>query len=122
MNRVKELRARSGMQQKELALLVGVSKPTVSDWEHNKKNPAGENLKKLTEIFNVSTGVILGYEEVPRVIAEGEIVDDDVWEVREQLRRSPDMRVLFDAASKATPEQLRAAAAMLKAFQPGDEE
>lgn len=62
MNRVRELRKRAGMQQKELAILVGVSKPTVSEWELNKKNPSGERLIKLTKIFGVDAGTILGYD------------------------------------------------------------
>jgi repressor LexA len=61
MNIVKELRERSGMQQKELAILVGVSRPTVSEWEHGKKDPSGERLRKLSKIFNVDIGTILGY-------------------------------------------------------------
>ena len=61
MNIVRELRERSGMQQKELALLVGVSRPTVSEWEHQKKNPSGDRLRKLAEIFNVDVGTVLGY-------------------------------------------------------------
>lgn len=60
-NIVKELRIRAGMQQKELAILAGVSRPTVSEWEHGKKNPSGERLKRLSEIFNVDIGTILGY-------------------------------------------------------------
>lgn len=62
MNRVKELRIRTGMQQKELAILAGVSHPTVSDWERGKKNPSGERLQKLTQIFGVDAATILGYE------------------------------------------------------------
>lgn len=63
MNRVKELRIRAGMQQKELALLAGVSRPIVSEWEHGKKNPSGERLRKLSEIFKVDPGTILGYSQ-----------------------------------------------------------
>ena len=61
MNIVRELRQRAGMQQKELAISVGVARPTVSEWEHGKKDPSGERLRKLSEIFNVDPGVILGY-------------------------------------------------------------
>ena len=39
MNIVKELRKKKGIQQKELALAVGVAQPTVSEWELNKKEP-----------------------------------------------------------------------------------
>lgn len=61
MNRVKELRIKAGMQQKELAIMVGVSRPTVSEWEHGKKNPSGERLRKISKIFNVDPGFVLGY-------------------------------------------------------------
>ena len=52
MNIVKELRERNGMQQKELAILVGVSRPTVSEWEHGKKDPSGERLRKMSQNSN----------------------------------------------------------------------
>jgi repressor LexA len=48
------------MQQKELALTVGVAQPTVSEWESNKKDPSGDRLKKLSEIFGVDELVVLG--------------------------------------------------------------
>ena len=67
MNIVKELRIRAGMQQKELASLAGVARPTVSEWEHGKKDPSGERLKKLSQIFGVDAGTILGFE--PTVIS-----------------------------------------------------
>lgn len=60
MNIVKELRKKAGIQQKELAVIIGVSSPTVSDWENNKKDPSGERLKKLAEYFGVDELVILG--------------------------------------------------------------
>ena len=60
MNIVKELRRKKGIQQKELALEIGVTQPTVSDWEQNKKDPSGERLKRLAEYFGVDELVILG--------------------------------------------------------------
>lgn len=117
MNIVRELRKQKGMQQKELALSVGVAQATVSEWEHGKKDPSGDRLKKLADIFHVDELTILG-----RGLVELSTEEEEAWAVREQLRRDPNMRVLFAAASKATPEQLKAAAAMLKALQgDGDE-
>lgn len=60
MNTVKELLDRKGVLQKEFAIDIGVSQPTVSDWIHNKKDPRGDNLKKVADYFGVSTGVIKG--------------------------------------------------------------
>lgn len=64
MNRVKELCIRNDIQQKELAIMAGVSQPTVSDWVNQKKDPSGERLEKLSEIFGVSRAVILGYDDL----------------------------------------------------------
>ena len=116
MNIVKELRKAAGIQQKELAIAIDVSRPTVSEWESGKKDPSGERLKKLAQYFNVDELTVLGAgrAELPE--------EDDVMRIREQLRRDPNMRVLFDAASKATADHIKAAAAMLKALEPGDQE
>ena len=62
MNIVRELRKKKGIQQKELAIEIGVSIPTVSDWETGKKDPTGERLKKLANYFEVDELVILGQE------------------------------------------------------------
>lgn len=60
MNIVKELRKKKGIQQKELAITIGVSQPTVSEWEANKKDPSGDRLRRLAEFFEVDELVVLG--------------------------------------------------------------
>ncbi len=70
MNRVEELRKSACIQQKELAIIIGVSRPTVSEWEHQKKNPQGDNLRKLAEYFGVTPGYVLGYPETKKEPAD----------------------------------------------------
>lgn len=60
MNIIRELRKKKGIQQKELAIAIGVSCPTVCAWEANKKDPSGERLQKLAKYFGVDELVILG--------------------------------------------------------------
>lgn len=60
MNIIRELRKKKGIQQKELAIIVGVAQPTVSDWESGRKDPSGERLKRLAEFFQVDELVVLG--------------------------------------------------------------
>ena len=143
MNRVKELRIRAGMQQKELALTLGIAQPSVSSWERQKSDPTDENVIKLAQLFNVDESYIVYYSPIqaniatperPRVssLSDADIdaiaqrvkeravpddVDDDTWALRERYRRDPNYRLLFDAMEKAKPEHLRAAAAMLKALE-----
>ena len=40
--------------------MVGVSNATVTDWCKNRKDPTGQNLQRLCEIFGVDKLVILG--------------------------------------------------------------
>ena len=69
MNIVKELRKKKNIQQKELALILNVSQPTISEWESGKKDPSGERLQKLADFFGVDVLVILG----KNVVNVGEI-------------------------------------------------
>jgi transcriptional regulator with XRE-family HTH domain len=118
MNAIKSLRLRAGMQQKEVALAVGVSRPTVSEWEHQKKDPTGERLKKLAKLFNVSTGVVLAMEPIPSSVPEALDSDEarELWELREAVRRDPDRRVLFSLAKNGTAAQVRQMVSLLDAM------
>ncbi len=119
MNRVKELREAKGISQKELAIELRVAQPTISDWENQKKSPKGKNLLLLADFFGVDSAYILGYAG-DKTGERNPAMDDDTWYIRERLRRDPNMRMLFSVADRASPEHIRAAAAMLKALEPED--
>lgn len=119
MNRIKELRMRAGLQQKEIAIAAGVSRPTVSEWEHQKKDPTGERLKKLAALFDVSTGVILcldPYESDGTASDATLTKDEDIWELREKVRRDPERHYLFKLASNGTIDDVRRAVAIIDAL------
>lgn len=64
MIRIKELREAKGIQQKELAIDIGVSQPTVSDWESGRKVPSAKSTQKLADYFGVSVDYLLGRSEL----------------------------------------------------------
>ena len=99
VNRVRELRKRAGMAQKELVAAVGVSQPTVSEWEQNKKDPSGERLEKLEEIFRVSKSVILGYDDIPE--EEKPITNNEA----QRLFQIPQIVMMGREMEKMTEEQ-----------------
>jgi transcriptional regulator with XRE-family HTH domain len=115
VTRIKECLDRMGKTQKWLAITMGVKQPSVHDWITGKNKPTADNLKRLSEIFHVSTDYLLGVpDEEPSI--EENVEPDKAMQIRERLRRDLSYRLLFDAADKATPDHLRAAAAMLKAL------
>ncbi len=106
MNKVKELCIRKGIVQKELASMVGVSQPTVSDWFNNKKDPSGVRLEKLSAILGVGRAVILGLDEVPvNVTREGPIEIVRFTDTKTEGREEK-LAALYKALQKMTDEKL----------------
>ena len=101
MNIVRELRKKSGMQQKELALTVGVAQPTVSEWESNKKDPSGDRLKKLSEIFGVDELVILGKGVV------------DICEQQSEYPKTIEAKIISAGVDRMPPESRKVALNLL---------
>lgn len=64
-NNILEARKASQKSQKEVAITLNVSAPTVSDWEREKKYPTAENLKQLADLFSVSTDYLLRRTNIP---------------------------------------------------------
>ena len=53
-------RKRMGLTQAELAHMMGVSKSAIAKWETNGGLPDRDNLKRLSEIMNVSVDELYG--------------------------------------------------------------
>lgn len=58
--RIKSLRLERGMNQVQLANVLGVTKQCVSNWENDNIQPSVEMLVKLSRFFSVSTDFLLG--------------------------------------------------------------
>ena len=62
-DRIKELRVKHGLTQKDIAALLDVSPSTVGMYEQNRREPDANTLVKISERFNVSTDYLLGTPE-----------------------------------------------------------
>ena len=51
------------LSQEELAEKIYVTRQTISNWENDNIQPSIEMLKKLADIFSVSTDYLLGLEK-----------------------------------------------------------
>ena len=109
--RMKEL----NISQNALARAAGMSQSGLSTILSGKARPREDSLEAIAKALGCTVPDLLGADE------DAEAEEDEIMALREELRRSPDMRMLFSAASKATPEHIRAAAAMLKALEPGED-
>lgn len=62
-NRIKELRAKHGMRQEELAALVGVRRETIGNLENGRYNPSLVLAWKIAKVFKVSIEEVFEIEE-----------------------------------------------------------
>ncbi len=111
MNNVFDLRKQKGMTQDEFAEFCDVARVSIARYESGG-NVNRENAEKIAKACRVSVDWVIGR------VSEDEALETEAWAIRERLRRDPSYRMLFSAADSASPEHLRAAAAMLKALEP----
>lgn len=117
--RIKEIRQSRGISQATAARDLNLSQTVYNRYENGVREPSAIILSAIADYYGVTVDELLGR---PAPDERKEKEDADVMEIREQLRRDPNTRMLFNAAKTATPEHIRAAAAMLKALEPGDAE
>lgn len=75
--KIAHLRTQHKLSQKELARRTGVSVATVKNWEGDSSDPCLENIKSLSNIFNVTTDSLLGQNENLRLYHE-ELEEEDI--------------------------------------------
>ena len=103
---IKRRRMALGISQNQLAKRAGIAQATLSAIEKTTKVPNTETLKGIAIALGCTVAELLGENTADP--------EDDAWAIRERLRRDPNFRMLFSAASKATPEHLLAAAFLIK--------
>ena len=95
MNRLKELRKRDKITQVAFAKDNGIPLRTLQSWENGESQIKEEKAKQLADIFGVSVGYLLGYDEVPKeLIDELELQLDHILTPteKEDLENNPELR------------------------------
>ena len=57
---LKHLRVQSGMTQEELAIKLGKDYSTIGKWELGQRSPIMADVIKISELFNISLGKLIG--------------------------------------------------------------
>lgn len=117
-DQIRDLRKARGLNQDQLAEMASLNRVTVAKYESGKVEPGAHALSRIADALEVSVDQLLGRVEPERDADE----EAEIWAIRDRLRRDPAYRLLFDASDTAKPDHLRAAAAMLKALGPDEEE
>lgn len=78
--RIKDLRLKSSLTQKQLGIQLGVSQQVVSRWEREKLIPSLDMITKMSEFFGVTMDYISGRSNSPNFMynlaeSEAELVN-----------------------------------------------
>lgn len=68
-DRIKELREKKGLLQKEFARKIGVSTPTISAWEQGSRFPNSTQRKKICEFFGITEADLFAGHPVIKDVA-----------------------------------------------------
>ena len=93
--RIRKLRESRNMTQTELSEILGMKTyTTVSKWEKNENFPKGKDLKKLAEIFNVTSDYLLGLSdtELGKITTQNE--HPEILTIYNQLEEPKQEKVL----------------------------
>ena len=63
--RLKSVRKKAGLTQKQIAEKLQVGQNSYSNWEKGKRTPIQPTIEKLAEILNTSTDYLLGKTDIP---------------------------------------------------------
>ena len=119
VTKFRELRIARGIQQKDLAIKLGVPANTYNQWETGKRDPDYQHLSKIADYFGVSVDYLLGREEKSSVPPAVSTDDEELIEYLEELKTRPEMRMLFSLSKNATKEDVEDAVRIIEALRKG---
>ena len=108
--RIENLRKSVGISQGKLEKELGFSNGSISKWKNSV--PTHERLLKIASYFGVTVEYLINGEGAE----EKYYINDETAKLAQQLFENRDLRVLFDAAKDATPEDLQTTYNMLMAL------
>lgn len=108
-----QLLQKFGVTPYKISKETGVTQTSLSNWKNGKSKPSTKTLQKIADYFGVSVDYLMTGEE-----KEGDkyYINEETAEMAQALFENRDLRVLFDAAKDASPEDLKTTYDMLMAL------
>lgn len=129
-NRIKDLCKEAGFKNvTELCRVAGIPRSSLSELNMGRSETLSyPTLQKIATVCHVTVEEITsGEKEIPPINGElnkeasiesavGSRDADEIFEILDELRARPEMRMLFHSAKGATADQLKAIAQMIDGF------
>jgi len=93
----------------KVAKETGIAPSTFSDWKNGRYDPKADKLQKIADYFGVSVKYLMTGEDNPAYY-----IDPKTAEIAQEMYDRPELRGLFDASRKLSPEDIKAVQAMVE--------
>lgn len=101
--RIESLRKSTGLSQGKLEKELGFSNGSVSKWKTSTPTP--ERLQKLADFFGVTVDYLMNGEE--KKDSPKYYLNEETAAIAQDIFENKELRLLFDAAKDANPEDLK---------------
>lgn len=115
---VEKLMKARGITAYKLAKETGLSTSMLSNWKAGRYAPKADKLQKIADYFHVPVSYIMngpissGFEKL--YTEQPYYLDPQTAEIAQEMYDRPELRVLFDASRKLSPEDIKAVQAMIE--------
>lgn len=104
----------NGCTAYQVSKATGIAQSTLSDWKSGKSIPKADKIQKIADYFGVSAEYLMTgkeKEDGPRYY-----INDETAAIAQDIFENKELRLLFDAARDAEPEDLETVHSMLLAL------
>lgn len=109
-----ELLVKFGVKASDVSKATGINQVVFSEWKKGKSTPKADKRQKIAQYFGVS----LEYLDTGKEKEGGETyyLNEETTKMAQSIFESKELRMLFDAAQDANPEDLQTVHSMLLAL------
>lgn len=115
---IRAISIQKGIPMKELYVKAGITSGALSQWKTGKTKPHVATLDRVARAMNVTIKELM--EGTDTEIPASDSGSGEMEEILQTLRSRPEMKMLFDAGRKATPETVRKTARFLEELAKGE--
>lgn len=114
-----KLRRNKGVSVAEVCRNTGIAPATITDWKHGRTTPKADKMKKLADYFGVSVDYMFTGSIKDDMVRE-EVVPyyalEETAEIAQAMFDRPELKTLFDASRKLSPDDIKAVQTMVDAL------
>lgn len=102
-----------GVSTYKVSKETGIAQSVFSSWKNGISTPKQDKMQKIADYFNVSVDYLMTGEEKSN---DKYYLNDETAEMADKIFHNKELRLLFDAAQDAEPEDLSTVHQMLLAL------